>query len=60
MDHLFYLTDVYGPRMTGTPANRAAAEWTMKRLQSYGLQNVHLEKWGPFGQSWRMTKFRRI
>ena len=26
MDHLFYLTDVYGPRMTGTPANKAAAE----------------------------------
>jgi hypothetical protein len=57
MDHLFYLTDVYGPRMTGTPANKAAAEWTMNRLKSYGLQNVHLEKWGPFGQSWRMTHF---
>jgi carboxypeptidase Q len=57
MDHLFYLTDVYGPRLTNSPGHRAAAEWIVKRLQSYGLQNVHLEKWSDFGQSWKLTHF---
>jgi len=57
MDHLFYLTDVYGPRLTNSPGHRAAAEWVVKRLESYGLQNVHLEKWSDFGQSWKLTHF---
>ncbi len=57
MDHLFYLTDVYGPRLTNSPGHRAAAEWVVKRLQAYGLQNVHLEKWSDFGQSWKLTHF---
>ena len=57
MDHLFYLTDVYGPRLTNSPGHRAAAEFVVKRLKEYGLQNVKLEKWGPFGQSWRLTHF---
>ncbi len=57
MDHLFYLADVYGPRLTNSPGHRAAAEWVVKRLQSYGLQNVHLEKWSDFGQSWKLTHF---
>lgn len=33
MDHLFYLADVYGPRLTNSPGHRAAAEWVVKRLQ---------------------------
>jgi len=57
MDDLFYLTDVYGPRLTNSPGHREAAEWVMKRLREYGLQNVHEEPWGPFGQSWRLTYF---
>ena len=40
MDHLFYISDVYGPRITSSPNHRAAAEWIVKRLESYGLQNV--------------------
>jgi hypothetical protein len=57
MDDLFYLTDVYGPRLTNSPGHRQAAEWIMKRLRDYGLENVHEEPWGPFGQSWRLTYF---
>jgi hypothetical protein len=57
MDDLFYLTDVYGPRLTNSPGHRQAAEWVMKRLRDYGLENVHEEPWGPFGQSWRLTYF---
>ncbi len=57
MEHVAYLTDVYGPRLTNSPGNRAAAEWAMKQLKSWGLVNVHLEKWGPFGTSWRLKHF---
>lgn len=57
MDHIFYLSDVYGPRLTNSPGHRAAADWVVKRLEGYGLQNVRLEKWGPFGQSWKLNHF---
>ncbi|HEY3742614.1 MAG TPA: M20/M25/M40 family metallo-hydrolase [Bryobacteraceae bacterium] len=57
MEDIFYLADVNGPRLTNSPGHRSAAAWVMKTLESYGMKNVHLEKWGPFGQSWRYTHF---
>jgi len=57
MEHLEYLTDVYGPRLTASPEFKEAADWALKRLQEYGLENVHLEKWGPFGRSWTLEKY---
>jgi hypothetical protein len=57
MDHLFYLADVYGPRLTNSPGHVAAGDFAVKRLREYGLENVKKEKWGPFGQSWRLTHF---
>jgi len=56
MDTLGYLTDVYGPRLTASPEFREAADWAVKRLESYGLENVRLEKWGPFGRSWSLKQ----
>jgi hypothetical protein len=57
MDHMFYLTDVNGPRLTDSKGYRAAGEWAVKRLKEYGLENVHLEKWGPFGKSWNIEYY---
>jgi carboxypeptidase Q len=56
MDTLGYLTDVYGPRLTASPEFREAADWAVKRLQSYGIANARLEKWGPFGRSWSLKQ----
>jgi Zn-dependent M28 family amino/carboxypeptidase len=56
LDTLGYLTDVYGPRLTASPEFRQAADWAVKRLQSYGVENVRLEKWGPFGRSWSLKQ----
>lgn len=56
MDTLGWLTDVYGPRLTASPEFRQAAEWAVKRLQSYGIENAGLEKWGPFGRSWSLKQ----
>src|SRR5579872_5088151 len=57
MDHLFWLTDVYGPRLTGSPGFTAAANWSVERLKGYGISNAATEKWGDFGRSWRLRKF---
>jgi carboxypeptidase Q len=57
MDTLGYLTDVYGPRLTASPEFREAADWAVKRLQGYGLENTRLEKWGPFGRSWTVKQY---
>src|SRR5712664_4120262 len=57
MDHAFYLTDVYGPRLTGSPGLRAAGEWAVKQFNAWGLASADLEKWGPFGRGWSQVKF---
>ena len=57
MDHLFYLTDVNGPRLMNSKGYRAAGEWAVKRLKEYGLSNVHLEKYGPFAKGWNLDYY---
>jgi hypothetical protein len=57
MDHLQNLSDVYGPRLTASPEFKEAADWAIKRFQEFGLENVHMEKWGPFGRGWSLEKF---
>lgn len=57
MDHMFYLTDVYGPRLAGSPNYKAAGDWAVERLKEYGLVNVKEEKWGPFGRGWTNKHF---
>src|SRR5215212_8108143 len=52
-----YITDVIGPRLTGSAALRRANEWTRERLTQYGLSNAHLEPWGPFGRGWTLKRF---
>ena len=50
-DHVWWLSEVYGPRVTGTPAFAQASEWAMKQFTAWGLANVHQERWA-FGQGW--------
>jgi carboxypeptidase Q len=57
MDTLQNLSDRYGPRLTASPEFKEASDWALKRLQDYGLENAHTEKWGPFGRSWSLEKF---
>jgi carboxypeptidase Q len=45
MRTLHYLTDVYGPRLTGSPNHKAAAEWAVKTMTGWGMQNGKLEPW---------------
>ena len=41
--HMF--TDVYGPRLTGSPNHKSAADWAVSQMTSWGLENAHLEPW---------------
>jgi len=56
MPNLQYLTDVIGPRLTGSPAARRANEWTLERFRAYGLDG-HLEPW-KFGGTWTRGSIR--
>ncbi len=47
MDTAFYLTDVYGPRLTGSPNAKAAGEWAVKKMGEWGLSNAKMEAWEP-------------
>jgi carboxypeptidase Q len=56
MDHVSWLSDVYGPRLTGSPAIQAASDWAMKRFGEWGLANIHQERWA-FGKGWSLVRF---
>jgi hypothetical protein len=45
MRTMHYLTDVHGPRLTGSPNFKAAAEWTVKQMTEWGFKNGRLEPW---------------
>lgn len=57
METVSYLTDVYGPRVTGSPHVKTAADYVIERLIDWGLQNPRLERWGPFGPGWSNGRF---
>ncbi len=57
MQTLGHLTEVIGPRLTGSPNLKRANEWTRDTLASWGLVDAHLEAWGPFGRGWSLKRF---
>jgi hypothetical protein len=56
MDHMFWLTDRYGPRLTGSPEFEEAGEWVVAKLTEWGLANVRKERF-QFGRGWSLVKF---
>jgi hypothetical protein len=57
METLSFLTDNIGGRLTGSPNMKRANEWTRDKMKEWGMQNAHLESWGPFGRGWALRKF---
>ena len=51
------MTDVYGPRLTGSPQLDRATDWAVKTLKEWGMDNVHTHEWGPFGRGWELKRF---
>jgi hypothetical protein len=60
MQTLSYLSDVIGPRLTASPGLKRANEWTRDKMTEWGLENAHLEAWGPFGRGWALKDFSAV
>ena len=45
LETLHVLTDVYGPRLTGSPTLKAAGEWAIEQMHAWGLKEGRLEPW---------------
>jgi carboxypeptidase Q len=45
MQTLHVLADVHGPRLTGSPNHKAAAQWAVEQMTRWGFTNGHLEPW---------------
>ncbi len=56
MDHISWLTDVYGPRLTGSPAIKQASEWVQGKFTEWELSNINEEKFA-FGKGWSLVRF---
>src|SRR6185312_3890438 len=56
METAFYLTDVSGPRLSGSPSLKHAQDWAVNQLRSWGMVNAKREPWGKFGKGWEVEK----
>lgn len=56
METAFYLTDVSGPRLAGSPGLKRAQNWAVNQLKTWGLANAKLEAWGKFGKGWEVQR----
>jgi hypothetical protein len=45
MRTLHFFTDVYGPRLTGSPNLKAAGNWAVGEMTKWGFENAKLEPW---------------
>ncbi|HSQ79128.1 MAG TPA: M28 family peptidase, partial [Candidatus Bathyarchaeia archaeon] len=52
MEHLSWMTDVFGPRIPGSPAYNKAAAWAVQRFKDLGLANAAIEPSGELGLGW--------
>ncbi len=57
MNLIHQLTDVYGPRLTGSPNFKAACDWSIRQMKQWGMQNEHLEKWDFEHPFWSCDRY---
>jgi hypothetical protein len=57
METLSWLSDVYGPRLTGSAGLRRAAEWARDELAGWGLEHAALENYGRSVRGWDVQRF---
>lgn len=56
MDIAFHLTDVAGPRLTGSPGFMRAANYSKNLFAQWGMVNTMFDPWGEFGKSWELER----
>ncbi|MCH7415568.1 M20/M25/M40 family metallo-hydrolase [Belliella sp. R4-6] len=50
------LTDLMGPRLSGSTNLRRARQWTADKFKEWGLKNVKIDSYGEFGRGWDVKK----
>ncbi|MCU0245688.1 MAG: M20/M25/M40 family metallo-hydrolase [Bryobacter sp.] len=55
MDSIWTMTEVHGPRLTGSPSYKKSAEWVVKQMKEWGI-DARLEKF-DFGRGWSYSRF---
>jgi hypothetical protein len=56
MDYMHLLADVNGPRMSGSPGYRRAAESALAAYQAAGIKKAEIESWGDYGRGWDWSR----
>lgn len=51
------LSDVYGPRLTGTNQYYTAAEWAKKTMENWGVDKVYFENYCDDCMGWEVKSF---
>ncbi len=51
METASYMVDVFGPRLSNSPAYNRAAQWAKKRFEDYGI-SVEVQSFGEVGLGW--------
>ena len=54
---LSFLSDVYGPRLTGTPRYLTMVEWAAGQLRDWGIDSVRIESFGKGLRGWDVESF---
>jgi len=49
MEHLIYLSQQIGPRLTGSTNAKKSNDWAEAQYRSWGLSNPHIEQYGEIG-----------
>jgi hypothetical protein len=57
MEIASYLTDVYGPRLTGSRNLQEASAYAVRTLQQWDVRNARLVRWGSVGSRWTNERF---
>jgi len=60
MEIASWLSDVYAPRLTGSPMISKAADWVIGKMKEWGLANAKIEPWpnrNGFDRGWTNDKF---
>ena len=56
MEYAGFLTDVIGPRLTGSQNMRQAQQWALSEMRRIGLSRVEREAWGDQTAGWDIQR----
>ncbi len=56
-ENLRQLSDIYGPRLTGTPRYLEMVHWVESRIREWGIDDIAIEVYGDGDRGWEVESF---